>query len=58
MADVTFSVTGLSSTSNLGGLAYSGVPEGWGRYEWGRADWGDTNFVEQGWGRDTWNFEN
>ena len=54
MADVTFTVTGLSSTSNLGGLAYSGVPEGWGRYEWGRADWGDTNFVEQGWGTLNW----
>ena len=57
MADVTFTVTGLSSTSNLGGLAYSGVPEGWGRYEWGRADWGDTNFVEQGWGRETWGYQ-
>ena len=54
MADVTLTVTGLSSTSNLGGLAYSGVPEGWGRYEWGRADWGDTNFIDKGWGRDTY----
>ena len=57
MADVTFTVTGLSSTSNLGGLAYSGVPEGWGRYEWGRADWGDTNFITQGWGRETWGYQ-
>jgi len=57
MADVTFTVTGLSSTSNLGGLAYSGVPEGWGRYDWGQADWGDTNFITQGWGRETWGYQ-
>ena len=57
MADVTFTVTGLSSTSNLGDLTYSGASEGWGRFSWGRADWGDTNLVVQGWGRDTWGFQ-
>ena len=57
MADVTFTVTGLSSTSNLGDLTYSGTSEGWGRFSWGRADWGDTNLVVQGWGRDTWGFQ-
>ena len=29
MADVTFTVTGLSSTSTLGDLSYSGVSEGY-----------------------------
>ena len=57
MADVTFTVTGLSSTSNLGDLTYSGTSEGWGRFSWGRADWGDTNLIVQGWGRDTWGFQ-
>ena len=51
MADVTLTVTGLSSTSSLGDLSYSGVSEGYGRYTWGRADWGDTNLVNTGWGR-------
>ena len=56
MADVTLTVTGLSSTSTLGD-PYSGASEGWGRFEWGRADWGDTNFVEQGWGREFWGYQ-
>ena len=51
MADVTLTVTGLSSTSSLGDLSYSGVSEGYGRYTWGRADWGDTNLLQEGWGR-------
>jgi len=57
MADVTLTVTGLSSTSNLGDLTYSGTSEGWGRFSWGRADWGDTNFIEQGWGREAWGYQ-
>ena len=56
MADVTLTVTGLSSTSTLGD-PYAGASEGWGRFEWGRADWGDTNFVEQGWGREFWGYQ-
>ena len=57
MADVTLTVTGLSSTSNLGDLTYSGTSEGWGRFSWSRADWGDTNLIEQGWGREAWGYQ-
>ena len=54
MADVTFTVTGLSSTSTLGDLSYTGVSEGYGRYTWGQAGWNDSDLLEQGWGRDAY----
>ena len=54
MADVTLTVTGLSSTSTLGDLSYTGVSEGYGRYTWGQAGWNDSDLLEQGWGRDAY----
>ena len=54
MADVTLTVTGLSSTSSLGDLSYTGVTSGYGRYTWGQANWNDSALIEQGWGRDSW----
>ena len=56
MADVTLTVTGLSSTSTLGD-PYAGAADGWGRFQCGRAYWGYTNFVEQGWGREFWGYQ-
>ena len=57
MADVTFTVTGLSSTASIGDLPFSGNEDGWGRLTWGQADWGDANTVDQGWGRLAWGME-
>ena len=57
MADVTLTVTGLSSTSSLGDLSYTGVASGYGRYSWGQSDWGDTNIYTTGWGANTWGFQ-
>ena len=54
MADVTLTVTGLSSTSSLGDLSYTGVTSGYGRYTWGQANWNDSALIEQGWGRGFW----
>ena len=54
MADVTLTVTGLSSTSSLGDLSYTGVTSGYGRYTWGQANWNDSDLIQQGWGRDFW----
>ena len=54
MADVTLTVTGLSSTSSLGDLSYTGATSGYGRYSWGQAGWNDSTLIEQGWGRDFW----
>ncbi len=51
MADVTLTVTGLSSTSTLGDLSYTGASSGYGRYTWGQAGWNDSDLLEQGWGR-------
>ena len=50
MADVTLTVTGLSSTSSLGDLSYTGATSGYGRYNWGQAGWNDSTLIEQGWG--------
>ena len=57
MADVTFTVTGLSSTASIGDIPFSGNEDGWGRLTWGQADWGDANTVDQGWGRLAWGVE-
>ena len=57
MADVTFTVTGLSSTASIGDLPFSGNENGWGRLTWSQADWGDANTVDQGWGRLAWGIE-
>ena len=38
---VTVSLTGVSSTSSLGTLAYAGNIAGWGRDAWGDNDWGE-----------------
>jgi len=54
MADVTVSVTGLSSIASIGSLPFSGNEQGWGRLAWSQADWGDANTIQQGWGRLTW----
>jgi len=54
MADVTFTVTGLSSTASIGDIPFSGNEDGWGRLAWSQADWGDANTIQQGWGRLTW----
>ena len=57
MADVTLTVTGLSSTSSLGDLSYTGAASGYGRYSWGQAGWNDSTLIEQGWGRETWGYQ-
>ena len=57
MADVTLTVTGLSSTSSLGDLPYTGVTSGYGRYTWGQAGWNDSTLIEQGWGRESWGYQ-
>ena len=57
MADVTLTVTGLSSTSSLGDLSYTGVTSGYGRYTWGQANWNDSALIEQGWGRESWGYQ-
>ena len=57
MADVTFTVTGLSSTASIGDLPFSGNEDGLGRLTLGQADWGDANTVDQGWGRLAWGIE-
>ena len=57
MADVTFTVTGLSSTASIGDIPFSGNEDGWGRLTWSQADWGDANTVNQGWGRLAWGIE-
>ena len=57
MADVTFTVTGLSSIASIGSLPFSGNEEGWGRLAWSQADWGDANTIQQGWGRLSWGSE-
>ena len=57
MADVTLTVTGLSSTSSLGDLSYTGAASGYGRYSWGQAGWNDSTLIEQGWGYEVWNLE-
>ena len=57
MADVTLTVTGLSSTSSLGDLSYTGATSGYGRYSWGQAGWNDSTLIEQGWGREFWGYQ-
>ena len=57
MADVTLTVTGLSSTSSLGDLSYTGAASGYGRYTWGQAGWNDSTLIEQGWGRESWGYQ-
>ena len=57
MADVTLTVTGLSSTSSLGDLSYTGTTSGYGRYSWGQAGWNDSTLIEQGWGRESWGYQ-
>ena len=57
MADVTLTVTGLSSTSSLGDLSYTGATSGYGRYSWGQAGWNDSTLIEQGWGRESWGYQ-
>ncbi len=38
--------------SNMGGQANT---DGWGRSYYGQMDWSDSNVVQNGWGRNTWN---